>query len=352
MADKFQTGKVVTISFGHLINDTYSAFFAPMLPLLIAKLGLSLSLVGLLDVVRKIPSLFNPFIGLLADKMCVKYIVIWTPGFTALFMSLVGLSPSYLILFILLFVSGISSTLFHVPAPVMIKHLSAEKTGAGMSYFMFGGELARTLGPLIITAAMSLWGLEGSFRTMPVGVLASAILYFKLKDIQPISRNNKNNKTNAGATIRRLVPFFIAISAYQFFRAAMKSALTLYLPTYLASRGESLWVAGISLSIIQFAGAGGVFLTGFIADKISHRTMLLILAVTSPFLMFAFVTANKVLMIPLLILLGFVVFASGPVILALVQDTNTERPAFVNGIYMTLQLYIEFGHGVSRRYFG
>ncbi|MCB9503725.1 MAG: MFS transporter [Deferribacteres bacterium] len=108
-------------------------------------------------------SLFNPFIGLLADKMCVKYIVIWTPGFTALFMSLVGLSPSYLILFILLFVSGISSTLFHVPAPVMIKHLSAEKTGAGMSYFMFGGELARTLGPLIITAAMSLWGWKDPF---------------------------------------------------------------------------------------------------------------------------------------------------------------------------------------------
>ena len=78
MDKKFQTGNVLTISFGHLMHDTYTAFLAPLLPLLISKLGLSLSMAGLLDVIRKIPSLFNPFIGLLADKICVKYIVIYT----------------------------------------------------------------------------------------------------------------------------------------------------------------------------------------------------------------------------------------------------------------------------------
>ena len=60
MKKTFQTGKVITVSFGHLVHDTYSAFLAPMLPLLIAKLGISLSMAGLLDVTRKIPSLFTP----------------------------------------------------------------------------------------------------------------------------------------------------------------------------------------------------------------------------------------------------------------------------------------------------
>jgi FSR family fosmidomycin resistance protein-like MFS transporter len=41
-------------------------------------------------------------------------------------------------------------------------------------------------------------------------------------------------------------------------------------------------------------------------------------------------------MIPLLIIMGFFLFASGPVLLALVQDTDSEHPSFVNGIYMTI----------------
>ncbi|MCK5453135.1 MAG: MFS transporter, partial [Calditrichia bacterium] len=279
MDKKFQTGRVVTISFAHLLHDTYTAFLAPMLPLLISKHGLSLSMAGLLDVIRKIPSLFNPFIGLLADKVCVKYLVIFTPAISAISMSLLGLAPSYLILFILLFVAGISSTLFHVPSPVMIKHFSGDKTGRGMSYYMFGGEMARTLGPLLITAGLSVWGLEGSYRVMPIGLLASIILYFKLKDVTSIHQNNNKIVKGAGETIKELVPFFIFITGFQLFRAGMKSALTLYLPTYLTAKGQSLWIAGISLSVLQFAGAAGTFAAGYISDRISHRNMLFIIAI-------------------------------------------------------------------------
>ncbi len=340
MDKKFQTGRVVTISFAHLLHDTYTAFLAPMLPLLISKHGLSLSMAGLLDVIRKIPSLFNPFIGLLADKVCVKYLVIFTPAISAISMSLLGLAPSYLILFILLFVAGISSTLFHVPSPVMIKHFSGDKTGRGMSYYMFGGEMARTLGPLLITAGLSVWGLEGSYRVMPIGLLASIILYFKLKDLTSIHQNNNKRQKGAGETIKELVPFFIFITGFQLFRAGMKSALTLYLPTYLTAKGQSLWIAGISLSVLQFAGAAGTFAAGYISDRISHRNMLFIIAIASPFVMWSFMNSSEMLMMPLLILMGFLLFASGPVILALVQETDTGRPAFVNSIYMTVNFSI------------
>ncbi len=96
-------------------------------------------------------------------------------------MSLLGASPSLIVLFILLFVTGISSALFHIPSPVMIKNYSGAKTATGMSFFMFGGELARTLGPLLITGALSIWGLEGSYRVMPIGIIASVILFLQIK---------------------------------------------------------------------------------------------------------------------------------------------------------------------------
>ncbi|NQT65143.1 MAG: MFS transporter, partial [FCB group bacterium] len=122
---KFQFGNVLTVSFAHLSHDIYSSFLAPLLPLLISKLDISLSMAGFLDVTRKLPSLFNPLVGLIADRVCVRYFIIITPAITGIAMSLLGVAPSYPILLILLFIAGISNTLFHVPSPVMIKHVSA-----------------------------------------------------------------------------------------------------------------------------------------------------------------------------------------------------------------------------------
>jgi len=337
MKKKFEIGKVLTISFAHLSHDMFTAFLAPILPLLIDKLGISLSMAGLLDVIRKIPSLLNPFVGLMADRICVRYFIILTPAITAITMSLLGSISNYPILLILLFVAGISSTLFHVPTPVMIKHVAGDETGKGMSYYMLGGEIARTLGPLLITAVISWWGLKNSWRVMPIGIIASFILYLKLRNIN-INQGFQKNKKEVGAkeTFKKLIPFFGIIFGITIFRAAMKLSLTLYLPTFLTKQGNSLWLAGISLAILQFSGAIGTFFAGSISDKFGRKNILLITSIINPILMWIFISTNGNLMIPLLVIMGFFLFASGPVLLALVQDTDSEHPAFINGIYMTI----------------
>ncbi|NOQ41857.1 MAG: MFS transporter, partial [Desulfuromusa sp.] len=150
---EFKKADVLVLSFAHLAHDTFSAFLAPLLPLLIDKLGMSLSMTAFLDIIRRIPALFNPFLGLLAEKTGIKYFVILTPAITAISMGLVGLANSFAMLFILLFVAGISAALFHVPTPVIVKEASGNKVGTGMSFFMVGGELARTVGPLLVISA-------------------------------------------------------------------------------------------------------------------------------------------------------------------------------------------------------
>lgn len=139
MKKPFQSGKILVISLGHLFHDVYSSFLSPLLPLLVNKLGIPLSLAGMLDVIKSSPTLFNPFLGLLVDRICVKYFVIITPAITAIIMSLIGMAPSYAVLAIMVFVMGISATLFHIPSPVLIKSFSADKTGTGMSWYMLGG---------------------------------------------------------------------------------------------------------------------------------------------------------------------------------------------------------------------
>jgi len=334
---KFRTGDVISISLAHLAHDIYSSFLAPILPLLIEKLGISLSMAGMLSVIQRVPTLLNPFIGILADNMKVRYFVILAPAITTIAMSLIGIASSYWMLAILLFIAGISSTMFHVPSPVMIKHISGDKLGKGMSYYMVGGELARTLGPLIIVAAVTHWGLEGTYKLIPFGLAASIVLYFRLRNID-LRDDFKREKEPVGyySTFKKFLSTFMKLGMIIFFRGAMKSALTLYLAVYLTDKGHSLWFAGISLSIIQFAGVAGTFMAGTISDKIGRRTAMLIITLVSPFLMLLFLNSSEWLIFPILILTGFFLVSPGPVMLAIVQELDTKHLAFVNGIFMTI----------------
>jgi MFS transporter, FSR family, fosmidomycin resistance protein len=336
---EFQTGKVTAISAAHLSHDVFSSFLAPLLPLLIAKLGLSLSMVALLDIARKIPQLSNPLIGLLADRICVKYLVIISPAVTAVCMSFLGMAPTFPVLFILLLVSGFSAAAFHVPGPVLIKHYSGTSSGRGMSFYMFGGEMARTLGPLLITAAVSWWGLEGSYRVLPVGLLASVVMFFRLRNLKPMERQ-KRTKVDFGSSgsFRQVKPLFIGLAGFLIFRMGLKSALTLYLPTYLVDHGETLWMAGIALSMLQFSGAVGILGAGWIAGRFGHRPVLMVITVLTPVMALGLAFSDGIFTVPLLLITGVLIFASSPILLAVVQDTNTTRPAFINSLFMTLNV--------------
>jgi FSR family fosmidomycin resistance protein-like MFS transporter len=279
-------------------------------------------------------------VGIIADSFNLKYLVVFTPAVTAICMSLLGIAPSYAILAILIFLSGISSGLFHIPSPVMIKRLSGKRVSSGMGFYMFGGEMARTLGPLLITAAIAQWGLEGSVRVMPLGILASAFLFYKLKDVDFFTSEIKKKKNDsAKVTIKKLLPFFSKLGLFLLFRAGLKGSLTVFLTTYLVKEGESLWFAGIALSILQFSGAVSTVATGFLAEKIGCRNSLVLSSVCTPLMMLLFI-AFPAYRIFTLILIGFFLFMPGPVILTLVQNTDSERPAFVNSVYMTINFTI------------
>jgi len=338
---QFKKGDVYTISFAHLFHDIFSSFLAPLLPLLIAKLGISLSLASFLDIARKIPSLFNPLLGLMAERRDVKYFVIVTPAITATAMGLLGVVNSYILALILLFIAGVSATLFHIPSPTMIKEAAGNETGKGMSYFMVGGESARTIGPLIITGAVSLWGFDGTYRLIPFGIAASIFLYFKLKDFEVEDFSAKKiEKGDTKKILKALKSFFIILGSYLLFNAGTKSALTLYLPVYLVRHDISIYEAGISLSILQFFGIVGTFFSGRFSDKIGRKAVLLISAFGTTFSMLLFIFFYKNALFFILPLLGFFLFMPGPVMLSAVQDTNTNKPTFVNSIYMGINFGI------------
>ena len=341
-AGSFQKKRIFTISLAHFFHDIYPAMFAPMLPLLMAQFGLSLSAAGMLDIARRIPSLATLIVGLIADRTPVKYFIILAPAVTAIAMTLIGTTSSYWGVFILLFIAGLSSVCFHIPSPVLIKIFSGRETGKGMSYYMSFGAVAGTAGTFMITLLISHLGLNYSYILMVFGVLTSTILYFRLKDISEVNISKKYDNTITYKPTRHFTSFFITLGFVMFFRAGMSLTLTLYLPVYLTENGISLWFAGISLSILYLAGAVGMIAFGHISDKVSKTRLLFLLTLASVAAMWGliYVRTDKVFIPFFLMILGILLFSSAPIILALIQNLQTKRPAFINSIYFTLGFVI------------
>jgi len=333
--------RILLISLGHMCHDVYTSFLSPILPLLIEKFSLSYSSAGFISVVLRLPALLNPVIGACADRFNLKYAVILTPTVTALAMSLIGSAPNYSIILILALITGISSSFFHVPTPVLLKKFAGNRTGAAMSSFMIGGELSRTLGPFLILGAVSLWKLEGTWRLAPIGLLMSLIFYWNFKDIPYETKKSINSiRGSITETFNSSRNLFISIAGMQLARSCSATMLSAYLPSYLTAKGESLWFSGISLSILQASAVIGVLVTGTLSDRFGSKKLLICLFTAVPAGMLLFHFATGFLFIVSLIFLGFTAFSSTPVFLALIQRKGFKYPSVANGTFMTINFIL------------
>ena len=327
----FQTGGVLTLAACHFIHDIYSSFLAPLLPLLIEKLSMSLTQAGFLSTMMQIPSLLNPLIGKFADRVSVRYFIILAPLTTAVPMSLIGLAPSYGVLLILLFVTGISVAIFHVPAPVMVARLSGTQVGKGMSFYMTGGELARAIGPMVAVGSVLLLGLEGFYPIMLVGCMASIWLYLKFRDV-PIHNNSQNVSVSRTWHEMRhvLLPLTIILVA----RGFMHASMTTFLPTFIKQETGNFWLAGFGLTALEATGVAGILVAGPFSDRFGRRKILFISLLGAPISLFFFVIFGGWIRILALLTTGFLLLSTAPVMLAMVQENTRNGASAANGIFM------------------
>jgi FSR family fosmidomycin resistance protein-like MFS transporter len=332
-SQRFHTGHVVTVSAGHAVHDTYTAFLPSLLPIFIENLALSNTAAGLLTVFMQAPSLLQPFIGHLADRYNVRFLFVLAPAVSAVMMSLLGIAPAYGFLVVFLLVTGLSYASIHSIGPVVAGHLSGRSLGRGMGFWMVGGELGRTLGPIVIVSAVQVLTLRGTPWLMIAGIATSALLYVQLRDVA-------YRPTTAGQglpwrqALRAMGPLLVPLTGILTARAFMVSALTTYLPTFLSAEGADLWVAGASLSLLEAAGVVSALLGGAISDKVGRRWVLFVSMLTTPLLMFLFLAVTGWLQFPLLLMLGLTALSVTPVIMAMVQESFPENRALANGVYM------------------
>ncbi len=330
--ETFQTSKALTITGGHFVHDTFSAFLAPLLPLIIENLSLTLTMAGTLSAMIQIPSILNPVIGYLDDKKNLRTLMFFAPALTATMICAIGLAPNYASLVFILFLAGLSSAVFHALAPPFMARISGSRLGMGMSYFMAGGEAGRTLGPIIAVTLVSFLTLQGIFPAALVGWGVSILIFFRFRHTASLpAKSFSFNKIIPHLGSYFLPTFFLTLS-----RGFIITSLGVYLPTLLKSQGSNLWAAGTSLAIYQFAGVVGALSSGTLSDRFGRKRILFSTMLISSLLFIVFLNLHGWIIIPILILLGFLNLSFQPVMLALTQDHFPQSRSVANGVYMAL----------------
>jgi MFS transporter, FSR family, fosmidomycin resistance protein len=335
VSDTFQTSEIVTVAAAHGAHDTFFAYLPTILPLLITKLALNTTQAGLLSACTQIPNLLQPVIGHLADRKNLKMLVILAPTFSGILISLVGLAPTFSTAALLLILAGFSTAGFHSIAPAMVGARSGGKVGRGMGFFMVGGELGFGIGPLIVVAAIGLLTIKGLPWLMTLGMLASVILWFRLKDVTTVRPTHAEASLPVKETILQMKPLMIPIMITIVLSGVLMGCFVNFLPTFLTQEGISFSIAGISLSVVELSATIGVFLMGIYSDRIGQRNIALIGTLGSAIFGLGFMLTSGWIQIVMLMGVGLMAFIPNPAFLSIIQVRFANNRALSNGIYMS-----------------
>lgn len=332
----FDIWTVLTLSGAHLASDIYGAMLAPMLPLLIKKLALSMTAAGALATVLKLGGLVQPFFGMWADKSDARYFVIFAPTVTALTMSLVGIAPNYWSIVVLLVINGFSVAAFHPAAAASVTRASGRTWGRGMSGYMFGGEAGRSIGPLLIVNVVAYLGMEYSYLVAIPGIAASALLYWRLRH-REAARMAATSASTIWEAVRAQKKPLLLLSGLILFRSTAIISFATFFPAYMMGKGASLQFAGSAVALYEFCGATGALFGGTLSDRFGRRaTMLVSQAATGPLLYLALVHSQGPLGLAALAVAGFMAMCASPVQLTLAQELLPGSRSTAAGIVFFL----------------
>ncbi len=206
---------------------------------------------------------------------------------------------------------------------------------------MVGGELARTAGPLIAVQIASSLTLEGMWMIIPVCLMSSLILWWRLSRIPPPVKTRGASGPLAAfrdilALWKRINRTLLPVMGILMARAFLAAAAMTFLPTFMYNEGSSLWFANIALATLELAGAAGAMASGALSDRLGRRKVLVIVTALAPILMLLFLMASGPMIFPALIGLGFATLATTPVLIATVIERSGGDRAAATGTFMMM----------------
>jgi FSR family fosmidomycin resistance protein-like MFS transporter len=265
----------------HMMVDGYGNIFAPLLPLLIPRLDLSLAAAGTLAMFFQLAaSVAQLGFGHLADRWRPRALLIAGPIVAVTVLSFVGTATTAPMLAAILILGGLGGAAFHPPAAALAHRLSGPRPGLTMSVYITGGTLGFSLGPLLFAPFAERFGLAW---TPLLAVPGLVVVAFFVSRVPQISMH-----AQAHAGIGALRPYARPLAllwTIVVLRTLTSLSFATFMPVMLTRQGLSLAASGTAVAVYLAASGIGGFSGGPAADRFgARRVIALSLVLAVPFL--------------------------------------------------------------------
>lgn len=325
---------LLAVCAAHFINDFYVAFLAPLLPLVVSRFHLSLTLAGLLaTILNTSAAISQPLFGAFADQMRRRLLVIFGPALTVAAMGLMGVAPSYSALIVLLLIAGTGTATFHPQGASTAGIASGTRKGVGLSLFVAGGELGYSLGPVLIALAVAAYGLSVTWLVALPGVVACGVLWWILRShtVAPAPRAQ-----SLGADLRGVFRPMALLWTVVVLRTIIISSYITFLPLLLRERGGSLVAGGAAVFLFGGAGAIGGLFGGTLSDRLGRRAVLAASFLLGAPMLLVFIRSHGAWAYVALALGGISIYLSAATTIVMAQEVLPHRASVASSIVMGL----------------
>jgi len=255
----------------HVVVDAYTNIYAPMLPLLIPHLNLSLASAGTLAMCFQMANSVSQLgFGALADRWRPKVLVVIGPLVAVTVLSLIGLASTPFTLGVILVLGGLGGAAFHPPAAALVYKLADHRKGLAMSAHLSGGSLGFSFAPVMFAPFIAYIGLRYSPLIMIPGLIA---LSWTLRQVPPMHLPAKHERST-WATLRPAAAPLTLLYFTIVLRTATTYGFMTFTPTLLTRQGYTIAEASGAVSLYLFASGIGGFLGGPLADRLGARRVI------------------------------------------------------------------------------
>jgi FSR family fosmidomycin resistance protein-like MFS transporter len=270
----------------HFIVDGYSNIYAPLLPLLIPQLQMSLFVAGTLQMCFQIAnSVAQLAFGHIADHWRPRVLVIAGPLVAVSLLALIGLPSTPFMLGVVLVLGGLGAAAFHPPAAALVHRISAERKGFAMSFHITGGSLGFSLGPLIFAPFAERYGLQWTPLLILPALAVLAVMLPRVPQIETLAERGAVKGFKALRPYRKPLTLLYLIVVL---RTLTALSFATFMPVMLTRRGMTVAEAGTAMAIYLFSTSVGGFFGGAIADRWGPRNVIMwSLVLSVPFLAYA-----------------------------------------------------------------
>jgi FSR family fosmidomycin resistance protein-like MFS transporter len=324
---------LLLFSLGHFLVDVYSGSMGIFQPLLINRLGISLTQAGLLGGLLALSSsITQPLYGYLSDRFPSRLFSALAPAVAGVFIAALGGAANYRWALIFAVLGGAGVASFHPQASVWAAAGMMTHRARWMGVFITAGTLGIALSPAFFSVFVGLFGAERMLWTAAPGVLLSLALLFLVRPPQAVAQRRQNFDGKALLAVWR--PLSILYFGV-FFRSAVQATYAQFLALYLnRERGYPLSTAAWALTLYLTAGAIGGFAGGYISDRYGARKVILLsFALSLPFMFFFFLSTGWWAIVSLAIG-GLILLFSIPVNVVVAQQLAPSQAGTVSALLM------------------